>query len=381
MAIWIKKLKNKKLYKFFAPQVHLIDIKNLFKDKSLEGAMRELGETARVYKGQPDLEKEGYYIAEDDGLDNAEDNNVVGVLKEYFNNSFSNPNLLINSNFRNLINQRRLTEYSISNTSQYTVDRWNAWAGGSDNTMKLSIVENGLKYENVSANSMGNRIRQAIEMKGLEPNSKITLSIKASQLHGNFYIAIAKGNTISSYGEDTNIIWLHQEVIQEDGICSFTVDIGEINRDFLIVDLSSSLTGSSIVIDWIKLEVGDKATPFIPRPYSEELALCQRYYLGGEIVGQCYAVQTNSMRFSFPTPVTMRTVPTLIDTSLHFTSSDSGKIILFSNGLQNQSDFTFSNINLKKNAITIQANKNSHGLTGFPEMAILVGNGFDAEIY
>ena len=97
MAIWFKKLGNKKLYKLFAPQVHLIDIRNLFKDKSLEGAMRELGETARIYEGEPDLEKEGIYL--DDSDTTGEDNTVVEELKEYFNNNFSNPNLLINGDF------------------------------------------------------------------------------------------------------------------------------------------------------------------------------------------------------------------------------------------------------------------------------------------
>lgn len=31
-------------------------------------------------------------------------------------------------------------------------------------------------------------------------------------------------------------------------------------------------------INWLKLEFGETATPFVPRPYAEELALCQRYY-------------------------------------------------------------------------------------------------------
>ncbi|MGN6715520.1 hypothetical protein, partial [Anaerocolumna jejuensis] len=35
--------------------------------------------------------------------------------------------------------------------------------------------------------------------------------------------------------------------------------------------------------EWIKLEVNDHATPFIPRSYGEELAMCKRYYEAGDI--------------------------------------------------------------------------------------------------
>ena len=35
---------------------------------------------------------------------------------------------------------------------------------------------------------------------------------------------------------------------------------------------------SNALIYWVKLETGEFATPFSPRPFGEELALCQRYY-------------------------------------------------------------------------------------------------------
>ena len=34
----------------------------------------------------------------------------------------------------------------------------------------------------------------------------------------------------------------------------------------------------NIDIEYVKLEMGELATPLSPRPYAEELAMCQRYY-------------------------------------------------------------------------------------------------------
>ena len=44
--------------------------------------------------------------------------------------------------------------------------------------------------------------------------------------------------------------------------------------------LQLNLVGeSSVELYYIKLERGSIATPLVPRPYAEELLLCQRYYL------------------------------------------------------------------------------------------------------
>ena len=36
--------------------------------------------------------------------------------------------------------------------------------------------------------------------------------------------------------------------------------------------------GASVTLKWVKLEKGSIATPFVPRLYAEELAMCQRYF-------------------------------------------------------------------------------------------------------
>ena len=71
--------------------------------------------------------------------------------------------------------------------------------------------------------------------------------------------------------------------------------------------------GDVLYLTGIKLEAGGQATPFVPRPYAEEMALCQRYYQTHELSFPPIKENTNAAiyampRFNFPTP--MRVAPT-----------------------------------------------------------------------
>ena len=71
--------------------------------------------------------------------------------------------------------------------------------------------------------------------------------------------------------------------------------------------------GDVFYLTGIKLEAGGQATPFVPRPYAEEMALCQRYYQTHELSLPPIKENTNAAlyampRFNFPTP--MRVAPT-----------------------------------------------------------------------
>ena len=72
----------------------------------------------------------------------------------------------------------------------------------------------------------------------------------------------------------------------------------------------------------VQLEVGDTATPFEHRSYSQELALCQRYYMrwqpkvnGGStsypFIGWGYATSSTAANYGISTPTTMRATPTV----------------------------------------------------------------------
>jgi hypothetical protein len=71
--------------------------------------------------------------------------------------------------------------------------------------------------------------------------------------------------------------------------------------------------GATFYITGVQLEVGTQATSFDYRPYTNELALCQRYlpagpYNGATYVGQATSTTTNL--FTIPFQVTTRVAPT-----------------------------------------------------------------------
>lgn len=70
-------------------------------------------------------------------------------------------------------------------------------------------------------------------------------------------------------------------------------------------------TANNFFLSQVKLEQGQDATPFISRPYAEELALCQRYFIkftdDGDALFSGYARKTNGSFAMCNFPVEMRT--------------------------------------------------------------------------
>lgn len=169
----------------------------------------------------------------------------------YMSDKFSNPNLLINPDFK--INQRRQTEYAYqaSGTTKYTVDRFRAVF------LNVKTASDGLILNANGANAEGGYISQVLEyvVKG-----NTILSFKVSAVVGN----IEFGNLNSE--DDGNKL-----SVSSDGI--YTVKGS--NTKKVIVHL---LKGSSCKIEWIKLEQGSIATPFIATNLAEELVKCKRFF-------------------------------------------------------------------------------------------------------
>jgi hypothetical protein len=68
-------------------------------------------------------------------------------------------------------------------------------------------------------------------------------------------------------------------------------------------------------ITGVQLEVGSASSVFEHRPYSTELALCQRYYWTGTYYGSGYGDVTNKVTCAINTPVTMRVQPAVLNDS------------------------------------------------------------------
>lgn len=81
------------------------------------------------------------------------------------------------------------------------------------------------------------------------------------------------------------------------------------NRVYVMVSCIGNATTN--IINWVKLEINDHATPFIPRLYAEELALCQRYYCKVLATVPNQLIASNTLISGSIFPVEMRTVPTV----------------------------------------------------------------------
>lgn len=195
----------------------------------------------------------------------------------------SNPNLLINGDFQ--VWQRGTSFSPLASGGIYSVDRWISYMETANN-LKASKVSNGLKIQKVS--SPISSIYQNIEHI-LPIGTKLTLSAKVD--------GVVK--SITGLLATTKVAFICNNIeisFSGNGTSTFTV----------------SLTPQDItehIIEWVKLELGPFATPFIPRLYGEELALCKRYY---EIIEQlnvfCPNITTATLNGAFSEK---RVAPTL----------------------------------------------------------------------
>ena len=195
-------------------------------------------------------------------------------------NQLSNPNLLINGDFS--INQRGQEEYG--NATQYTVDRW-----------QLSTLTNANLSFNATTKTLSNTgTRSGYFIQNIEPSDVDKIWGKtwtfSAKVNGNIYsktFTAPSSAPTSSQGIAPTLICI-QNLCQvrlfyyaSTGNLGFTFDIWQ----------------GSVTIEYAKLELGSVATPFSPRPYAEELALCQRYY---QIRSNSYTIQPNAIDRPIP---------------------------------------------------------------------------------
>lgn len=200
----------------------------------------------------------------------------------------NNPNLLINGDFK--VNQRGLEQYEYG----YGFDRWvNVFTNANliSQVTRGMYNGNGGKYSiRISilsvSNSDGNNFAQPIEdsANGMScfAGQTVTFSISASTSSNCSYRCMYIGYKETPTA--TNMTYKITAIPALGGnrysvtatlpitACKVECGIGATR--------SINATDANSYIDiWdAKLEIGSVATPFSPRPYAEELALCQRYY-------------------------------------------------------------------------------------------------------
>lgn len=198
----------------------------------------------------------GKQVTELDALPSFTDNSLLPVhngaglkkgllsqLADYLGKKFSNPNLLINPDFK--INQRGATSYE---KQGYSVDRWKIW-----NVTVTSNANGGITVKNDKYTDTGTFL-QYLE-NATEGDS--TLSCYVTSVSG----------TVTMVADDNS------QVVLKQGLN--VVHTSKSTKTFTIfLNL-----GTSITLKWVKLEQGKVATEFIAPNYAEEILKCQRFYV------------------------------------------------------------------------------------------------------
>lgn len=163
-------------------------------------------------------------------------------LADYLGNKFSNPNLLINPDFK--INQRGATSYE---KQGYSVDRWKIW-----NVTVTPSESGGITVKNDKYEDTGTFI-QILEN---ATESDSTLSCYVESVSG----------TVTMVADDDS------QVILKQGLN--VVHTSQSTKNFIIF----LNRGTNVTLKWVKLEQGKVATEFIAPNPVEEYPKCQRYF-------------------------------------------------------------------------------------------------------
>lgn len=183
--------------------------------------------------------------------------------------ALSNPNLLINGGFAVW---QRGESFTVGTSRMYTADRWYCvkLAGGAESAT-VSRTEDGMLVSGASVS--------AAYM--LEPQDAALLQGKQLTL---------------SIG-----------VKNSDGSMKYITRPAEVTG--AMVSLGGFTAGQTVC--WAKLELGEEATPFVPRSYGEELLACMRYYQKTGTVFCPGYITVGGASFTYMPPVPMRSVPTI----------------------------------------------------------------------
>ena len=153
-----------------------------------------------------------------------------------------------------------------------------------------------------------------------------------------------------------------------------TVTLGASTTELVIAlqwdPVGTAGADDSVFITGVQLEKGSTATSFDYRPYSAELAMCQRYcYIisgNSKLIGTGYNRATTRCDFFTTLPVTMRASPTAT-----VTSGTNYYYVDYSQAATNMNDFSV-NITTTQNAIFL--NSGLAGLTAGSGNSVLTQN-------
>ena len=251
------------------------------------------------------------------------------------------------------VNQRGQSSYTVNG---YTVD---CWKMGS-NTATLNVLDDGVKITlNQSPSNDLRLLHQIIE----NPQDLVGKTVTAA-----FWITSVSGTGFRcGFRTNSGTISYKYADITTPGLYTVTFEVPSGCTELLLSSIARAGTpsGRSMNIFAATAEIGKTQTlayqddsgaiqPLIQQnhTYEDQLAQCQRFFLAGIASDYRAAfISSNMIAFTVPTPVTMRTGPTIIGDFLVKTISGN-----------TQSGFVFNTLRRSGN-IRVTATKTSHGLT------------------
>lgn len=309
------------------------------------------------------------------------------------------------------------------NDDTYTADRWNfltetngAWTVAQDTDVPIGFTYSA-KFSNVTANNQC-AIVQFLEYKDAKKlvGKNVSFSFYAKTVNGeiaNLRAAVLSwtgtadnltSDVIATWASDgANPTWATNWTMENTPsnlaltnswtryTLTANIDTTGTNNIAVIiwVDDGTIAAGDDFWITGVQLNEGLVALPFYPKSYEDELRACQRYYyqITSNIVNEPMAVSYGLAPSDyfidtyFPLKVQMRTIPTLIYSSLsHFQGSDGSFAYTSLTSLSivsNQSSTTSVNIRAEKTGAFTQYRPYRIEFSTHPVGAYI---GFDAEL-
>ena len=221
---------------------------------------------------------------------------------------------------------QRGTSFTSGGASTYTADRF--FGNGSSGTITRSTdVPAGFTYSfsNAASSTAFPGINQRIESVNIVDcaSQAITVSFYVKQTSGTssaLNINLAYPTAVDNYTSSTTIVETNVVATMPASwtryTFTYTLPSNVTNGMSIVLFIPSASVTATFLITGIQLEKGSTATPFEYRHYTNELALCQRYFwrtdgTGGLTgVGSGMAVSGTEGRMTINAPVRMRVNPT-----------------------------------------------------------------------
>ena len=276
---------------------------------------------------------------------------LFGKIKKRFSvvnklvNGAVYPNLGTNTNFPNPINQRGAASYTTTTeASIYCIDRWRILK----NTT-YTVASFTLTAPSYAARACGMWQSNEMGAHQLSIGDDVTVSIYANgKLHTptmkvidrDLYDAFA--NVPASYDcDDFEIV-----------LCTYAKDNTMYNLGIY--------PKKPLTVNYIKWEKGSVATPYVPKAFGDEFLECLRYFVGGVGIGSAGIVSGSTFRVLIPTPVPMRTAPSV-------TVKVADNVVY--NGTFKALNTTVSNITRQRNGIHLHIGMAASGVNNYPGIA------------